>query len=82
VGAGGLGRGANTLAMCLNRLTKAINHSAATTPMLRSAMIAADASTARAGVAAVPSPISQELGSRLAMVLECVKAVAGPVRGG
>jgi len=82
VGAGGVGTGASTLAMCLNRLTKAINHSAPTTPMLRSAMIAVDVSTARAGVTAVPSPISQELGSRLAMVSVCVKAVARPARGG
>ena len=74
--------GASTLAMCLKRLTKATSHNAARTAMLRSATIAADASTARAGAAAVPSPTSQELGRRLAIVLDCVKAVARPARGG
>ena len=68
VGAGGLGTGCNTLAMCLKRLAKATNHNPARTPMLRSAMIAADASTARAGAAAVAPPTVQELGSRLAIM--------------
>ena len=68
VGAGGLGTGSSTLAMCRKRLTKAASQTVARTPMLSRAMTAADASTARAGAAAAASPpSSQELGSRLAM---------------